>query len=111
MSSHKDARTRDKAHTAQHENRAEQMTETRPAEKANSPAETANDKYLISKDDLLKFIELDLWSRFKTRLWGAVTIFGGHLKKRLVEQAAPVKLIFDCEIQRSHLSQVQLAVY
>jgi hypothetical protein len=36
-------------------------------------------------------------------------ILGRDREKLLVEQAAPVKVSFECAIQSHHLSQVQLA--
>jgi hypothetical protein len=39
------------------------------------PPATNSSKLEISRDDLLKYIELDLWSRFQGRLWAMAAIF------------------------------------
>src|SRR6185503_11403263 len=34
-----------------------------------------NDQYFLTKDEFLKFVELDLWEKIKSRLWRVVGVF------------------------------------
>ncbi len=42
---------------------------------AKQEADSPPEKIPISRDDLLKYVELDLWSRFRERLWGVLATF------------------------------------
>jgi hypothetical protein len=51
-----------------------QAPDAQIVEKGNGEAGTSNDRYLISKEEFQKYIEIDLWTKFRARLWGMVAI-------------------------------------